>query len=132
VEAFLKAMNLRQPTDLIPAVQGGQWDRASLAALAAVVFQAAAAGDAVADEIIMSQARELALAVGTVARTLGMDTCPLALAGGVFLAQDDYGRRLVSQLRTQNLSPHPVTLVREPAEGAVRIAAALRTAPTHG
>src|SRR5262249_56355193 len=89
LDELLAAMTLAKPSDLIPAVQGGVWDRAALAALAPVVFEAASAGDVLADAILARNARELAVAVATVVRGLQLDAEPgaPAPAGGVLLGE---------------------------------------------
>lgn len=60
--------------------------RAEMAALAAVVPEAAAEGDAAAQRILREAGRELGLAAGTVARQLGMQrgAVTVGMVGGVF------------------------------------------------
>ena len=47
---------------------------------------------------------------------------PLAMTGGVVLANESYRSRIVSALKSLSIEAHPVTPVHEPAEGAIRIA----------
>jgi N-acetylmuramic acid 6-phosphate etherase len=121
---FLGRLGLAQPQELIGAVYQGGLDRAALAALAPLVFEAAGAGDRVAEEIIGRGAEQLAAAVAAAARRLNLEQVPLplALAGGVLLASRDYRERVLRELESQSIRPGPVTLVREPAEGALRLA----------
>src|SRR5262249_15415134 len=95
---------------------------AGLAALAPVILEAAELGDGVARGIVDQAAQELAQTAMCVARQLGLDreAVPLALAGGVLLARSSYRRRGFEGLGAVKGRPEPVTLVTEPALGAVR------------
>jgi N-acetylglucosamine kinase-like BadF-type ATPase len=125
-EGFLAKLNLAQADQFIAAVYRGGLDRTALAALAPVVFEAAGAGDAVATAIVAQGAQQLAdlvaAAIGKVA--LEQDSLPLALSGGVLLAAPTYRHQVVEALRSRGIRPDPLTPVREPAEGAVRLALA--------
>jgi N-acetylglucosamine kinase-like BadF-type ATPase len=127
---FLCKLGLSQPQDLIPALYRGDWDRAALAALAPLVLQAAEAQDAVAETIVGQSARDLALTATVVVYKLGLHpgAVPLALAGGVLMASASYRQRLLAALEDSGVCPAPVTLVEEPAVGAVRLAMANRIA----
>jgi hypothetical protein len=61
-----------------------------------------------------------------VVRELGLDTkaVPLALSGGVLVASTGYRERFLNALRSMGLVAAPLTLVPEPARGAVRLALA--------
>jgi N-acetylmuramic acid 6-phosphate etherase len=123
-ERFLAHLGLTQPSDLIGAVYRSGRDRAALAALAPLVLAAAEAGDSVADALVEEGAWELAEAVVAAARPLGLERGPLpvALTGGLLLESEGYRRRLLHALAELEVRAEPVTLVREPAEGAVRLA----------
>jgi N-acetylmuramic acid 6-phosphate etherase len=125
-QRFLGALHLKEPQELITTVYRGGLDRAALAALAPLVFEAAAAGDDVADAIVSRGAEQLAAAVAAAARHADVheDPLPLALAGGVLLASADYRDRVLRCLESQGIRPDPVALVTEPAEGALRMAMA--------
>jgi N-acetylglucosamine kinase-like BadF-type ATPase len=87
------------------------------------VLEAADAGDKVAGEIVDGAARTLAATAVVVVRKLGLASeVPLALAGGVFVASTSYRQRVLQALASLGVHPSPVTLVEEPAEGAVRLA----------
>jgi N-acetylmuramic acid 6-phosphate etherase len=122
-ERFLTRLGLQQPQDLVSAVYGGSWDRAALASLAPLVT-ALAAEDAVAAAIVDEAARELAETAMAVVRQLGWGAVPipLALAGGLLLADADYRRRVSEALKRLGIAVGPVDLVAEPAAGAVRLA----------
>jgi N-acetylglucosamine kinase-like BadF-type ATPase len=126
LDLFLHRLSLAKPSDLIGAVHSNGLNRSALAALAPVVFNAAAAGDIVATMELDEGARQLALAVVAAADKLGIrrQSLPLALAGGLLLNFPSYVDKTLTQLSAAGLHVEPVTLVREPAEGAVRIALA--------
>ncbi len=123
LERFLLKLDLSKPGDLIPTIYGGAWDRARLATLAPLVMEVADSDD-VARSIVTHAATEIALAVRTVAGKLDLTgrKLPLALTGGVVLANESYRRFIVAALAGAGIDADPVTLVAEPAEGAVRIA----------
>jgi N-acetylglucosamine kinase-like BadF-type ATPase len=123
-ENFLRKLGLNQPQQLIPELYGGGWDRASLAALAPLVFAAADAGDSSALALIEQGALDLAAMVSAVACQLEFDrrAVPLALAGGVLMANTSYRERVLRLLPALGLQPDPVGLVHEPARGAVQLA----------
>jgi N-acetylglucosamine kinase-like BadF-type ATPase len=125
-EAFLRELGLAKPADLVATVYRGGRDRAGLAALAPVVLRCAQERDAVAETVVTAAADELAEAAVAAARKSGLEhqTVPLALAGGVLLASSNYRERVLEAVAAKGLRVGPVTLVSEPAEGAVRLALA--------
>jgi N-acetylglucosamine kinase-like BadF-type ATPase len=121
-DLFLAILGITRPEELIAAVAHSS-DRAAVAALAPVVLEAAAAGDAIADEIVRGAASELAVAAAAAARQLALGPAvPVALAGGLLLESADYRRRFLAALVECGLTADPVAVVAEPAEGAVRLA----------
>src|SRR5262249_27726189 len=84
----------------------------------------AAGDDAVADSIVEHAAREIALAVATAARKLALTghKLPLAVTGGVILANEGYRTRIVAALKDLEIEAEPVTRVHDRAEGGVKIA----------
>ncbi len=123
-DRLLTRFGVGRPHDLIPVVYRGGWDRAALAGLAPLVFESAAGGDGVAEDVVTRAAQELAFTASASARQLGFSVgpVPLALAGGVLLSGEDYRRRFLDALGALGLQGNPVTAVREPAEGAIRLA----------
>jgi N-acetylmuramic acid 6-phosphate etherase len=121
VERFAARMGLSDPRDYVQAVYGGAWDRASLASLAPLVLEAAAAADGVAVRVLTEQAEELARTAAAATTNVGLPATdlPLALAGGLMLGSDDYRGKFLAALRRVGLSPGPVRLVDDPAVGAV-------------
>lgn len=120
-ECFLEQWDLKEPQDLILTIYDGNLDRAALAALAPLVLETAEAKDAVAEQLVTTAAGQLANMASLVARRLGFDRAnwPLALAGGVLLGSASYRDRMV---RALSAGATPVTLVAEPAAGALRLA----------
>lgn len=127
-DSFLAAHGLTRPEELVGVVYRSR-DRAAVAALAQTVLEVAAAGDPVAEGIVRTAAGELAAAAEAAARQLGLGpTVPVALAGGLLLSSAGYRDRFLAALADLGLTPAPVTVVAEPAEGAVRLALARSTA----
>jgi N-acetylmuramic acid 6-phosphate etherase len=121
---FFAQLGLSQPQELVPAIYRGGRDRAALASWAPLVFAAADEGDVVAIELVEAGARELAQMAAAVARALAFDrsAVPLALSGGVLLANAGYRQRLLAALESLGIGVDRVMIVREPAEGAIRLA----------
>ena len=122
-EAILAHWALEIATDLVPRVYQELHGKHEIAALASTVEAMAAEGDPVAQHILANAGRELALAAQAVAYRLDLVApVPCALAGGVVV-----GGRLVRhefQIAAEelNLTLTPVTLVADPARGAIALA----------
>jgi N-acetylglucosamine kinase-like BadF-type ATPase len=109
--------------ELIGAVYRRGGDRAALAALAPVVLEAAEDGDPISVAIVREATAELAAAARAATRPLGLGPrLPVALAGGLLVSFTAYRQGLLAALADSGLWAEPVTVVREPAEGAVRLA----------
>jgi N-acetylglucosamine kinase-like BadF-type ATPase len=121
-ECLLAALGLAKVEELIGfASRGG--DRAAIAALAPVVLTAAWDGDRVAAAIVSEAATELATTADAATRQLNLGPAlPIALAGGLLLESADYRRRFLTALAKLGLEADPITLVTDPAVGAVRLA----------
>ena len=129
-DRLLAAFGLTKPQELVGAVYRGG-DRAALAALAPVVLQAAEDGDRAAEAIVTEAAAELASAAAAAARQLNLGPAfPVALAGGLLAGSPGYRDRFLAALAARGLTPDPVAVVTEPAEGAVRIALDRLRSPT--
>ena len=123
-DTLLPFMGLNEPLEMIKAVYRGDWDRARIATLAPLVLAAAEQGDGVAGGLVQTEAVELAKTTAAAARKLSLptDRLPVAVTGGTILNGAAYRERFVAGLRSLGIKPDPVTLVHEPAEGAVRVA----------
>jgi N-acetylglucosamine kinase-like BadF-type ATPase len=125
-DLVLQKLGLAHPADLIHEIYYRDLRRHAIAALAGVVQQAQADGDAVAADILHQAGGELATAGASVVSRLQMRGAafPFVLAGGIFKAvpwlADDVSRRLME------VAPRttPELLRVEPAIGAVRLALA--------
>jgi N-acetylglucosamine kinase-like BadF-type ATPase len=124
-ERLLGHLRLNDTQALVPLIYGGGMDRAALAGLAPLVIDCSD-DDSVAADIVQTQARELARTAAATAKKLGFgdQAFPLALAGGLLLGCESYRRLVLEALVEDGLRPEPVTLVHEPAEGALRLARA--------
>lgn len=82
---------LRRPVDVAAAFESGHLDYRRFDDLAPLVFQAAAAGDQAARDIIDRQSAELATMAHALARRLGLikSDVDIVLTGGVFKSYDD-------------------------------------------
>ena len=123
-ERLLGRMNLVNASQLVNAVQNGEWDRSRIAGLAVDVIRAADEGDPLANEIVESQIAALADCVLAVATSLNLDrsNLPLALAGSLLTKSPTYRDRLLMRLKQLGLQASHVVEISEPAEGALRLA----------
>ncbi len=125
LEAYLSRLDLREASELITAIYSPQMDRAGIAETSEVVFAAAENGDSVAANLVKAASGELAAMVLAVARRLKLAEVPvpLALSGGVLLAQAMLREQLLAALADAGLAVAPVTCVAQPVAGALRMAA---------
>lgn len=121
---LLHAMKLTSAEALIPAVQGGEWDRPRLAQLVTVVLRARTEGDTVAATIIDSAVSDLSEQMATMARVLDLPhaTTPIALSGGLLLKEPAYRNLVHAKLRNLGFREETILEVAEPALGALNIA----------
>ncbi len=139
-DAILAHWSLEQPQALIPRVYQGveesapvmagapsrEW-RLEIAALAVLVKRAAQDGDAVAQRIVQEAGQALALLIAAVARNLKLKQSPFpcAFAGSVIVKGHVVYDALLSSAGDLGLQLAPVTLVPDPAHGALRLAQSL-------
>jgi N-acetylglucosamine kinase-like BadF-type ATPase len=122
-EAILASWALATATDLVARVYQELQGKQEIAALAATVEAVAGGGDPVAQQILASAGRELALAAQAVAQRLELvDPIPCALAGGVIVTGCLVRQQFESAVARLGLTLWPMTLVPEPALGAIRLA----------
>ncbi len=122
--AFLRRLSLNKSAELIPAVYRMADNSTAIASLAQVVTATAAKQDAVAEQIVMDAAGELAAMVAAVARKLDFasESFPLVLSGGVLLGFEGLRDRLQARLGSLRLRPNPLASVRDPVAGAIKLA----------
>jgi N-acetylglucosamine kinase-like BadF-type ATPase len=121
---LLEQLELSQAADLIPRIYNAPAPRDAMAALAPVVFRAAAAGDEVASTICRSAAQQLVeLVLSVVERlTLVANEFDLALAGAVLVHQQEWAQLVVQSLAEAGAAPRSAVLVPAPVEGALALA----------
>ena len=93
---MLKALNMSGPEELVAFVYSDRTRKADIAALASVVLRLAEEGDRTALEILRRETEEILKMVGAVRKKLRMNSCPVALLGGLFSSENIYCR-MVSQ-----------------------------------
>ncbi len=130
--AILAHWALGAPPDLVSRVYRELQGKQEIAALAAIVEDVAAEGDAVAQAILAAAGRELGLAARAVVQRLELDgPVPCALAGSVIVQGRLVRREFEAAATRLGLALMPIINVPEPAVGAVRLAQlALDTAGT--
>jgi N-acetylglucosamine kinase-like BadF-type ATPase len=121
---FLQLLGIQQPFELIQRIHGGEVERPTIATWADVVFEEATGGDALAVEIVSNAARELAVALASVCRQLGLESAPfpLVVSGGLLIHQAAYRDALRRALLKLGLKPDPIQVVAEPVWGATILA----------
>lgn len=119
---ILSHWQLQNAGDLIGKVYASK-DRALVASLSALAFNAAHAGDAVAAEIVQQTARELALAALTASDSVyaPSEALSLAMGGGLLQHEADYRDRVLDDIR-QKRPIEKAVVVDDPALSAARAA----------
>jgi N-acetylglucosamine kinase-like BadF-type ATPase len=119
LDSLLSATGASNANDLLHLFYTQEYPRARIAAFAPLIESAAAGGDAVAHNILMSSAHNLAKLATAVRRQLFVDLVPalVSYAGGVFRCRPILDRfRLVVQMEEGNRVEAPRF---GPAEGAL-------------
>ncbi|MCT7971378.1 N-acetylglucosamine kinase [Laspinema olomoucense] len=117
---FLNYLNLNQLEDLIEVIYRRGWGVTEIAALSPLVDRAAAAGDAIAIQILDDAAAELALMTETVASALFTpdQAFEVVTIGGVWRSVCHLGDRMGESLRRQFPAVQVISPRHEPAYGA--------------
>lgn len=126
-DAFLTHFGVTSPADLVGHIYGPGMTRERIAALAAVVFDAAKR-DRTAAKVIRAASADLVSLVTTLIRRLGIKSGQFALvmAGSVLTQQPRFRASVVRGIRAAGVAPSRVQLVSDPVEGAVALARGLR------
>src|SRR5665647_1288468 len=120
-ELLLSALAVSSYEKIVLKAYSKEMQRPQIAALSITVKQAAAAGDAVAQEILDDAVKELSLAAAAVIKRLGMQSeCfPVALAGGGFAHDWRWARGLESQIQRCAPLAYLTKPIYEPLIGAL-------------
>ncbi len=121
---FLEIYEAQDLPELVEWISRGQVERPD-GRLAPVVFEAAEAGDGVAQAIIRQAGRELGQNALAVARQLGLtsEAFPLVLAGGVFRSGSEVLRQAVLEpFWSEAPAVQPVDLQAPPVAGSIFMA----------
>ncbi|HLW03365.1 MAG TPA: BadF/BadG/BcrA/BcrD ATPase family protein [Ktedonobacterales bacterium] len=127
LEGIMTEWNLERPDDMIGRVYGDD-DKAAIARLSSLVFQATQDGDRVARKIAQHAADELALAALTVCAALDFSDkrVALALGGGLLIHEAALRSQVLRRLR-RRLPLGRVAMVEQPALSAALAAITLAT-----
>ncbi|RPI86665.1 MAG: BadF/BadG/BcrA/BcrD type ATPase [Chloroflexi bacterium] len=122
-QTILSHWGLGAVNDLVSYVYRSAVTKTEIAALAALVEDAAMRGDGVSQGILNSAGHELALAAQVVIHRLKLpQPVPCALVGGIFLNGKLVLDQFFASIGKLGLVLSPVQQVAEPALGAVRLA----------
>lgn len=120
--AVLAEWGLSSPVELVSKVYGGL-PRSEIARISTLVEPCAETGDRKAAEILQWAGNELAAAAKAAVEHSGIQgAVPAALTGGVLLHGHMVRQALLDSALARGLRLEPVTLVSDPARGAVRLA----------
>ncbi len=122
LDKILHKWSLHDPSEIIPKVYHN-YDKALVASVAEIVFEAAAEGDQASKQIIADSIREIALLALPLARRLEFPNgeVPLALCGGLLVGNTSF-REGVLDIVSQHCKLGQVEVVQEPALAAARAA----------
>jgi glucosamine kinase len=119
---------LSDPFEAISRVYGPPMSKGEIAGLARIVVDAAAAGDAVAGQLLHQAATDLALIAGTVGKRLGFSgSLPIALTGSLLVHVDPLRTMVIRQLE-RDWASLDVRIVADPALVAARFVAGITSA----
>jgi len=119
----LEALGLVHVEQLVKFLYQDTPSREKIASLAEVVFAAAEQGDRQASLILEEAVAELGSAALAVCRQLEWrGPVPCALGGGVFIHHPELADRVTSRIQEGGVKLEPISVVPEPAAGAVRLA----------
>lgn len=120
IEHFQTHLNLNNLEELVDVIYRRGWQAKDIAALAPLVDRAAAAGDAIADQIIENAATELALSVQVAAEALFRPAEPFEVVtmGSVWFGVANLRSRFAAKIQTRVPAAEIILPRGEPAWGA--------------
>lgn len=121
--AVLRFWDLERPQNIIHKIYRPVVPRAEIARLSMVVEEQASQGDVLAIRILDAAGEELAAIAGAAVRSVGLQgDIPCALAGSVLTKGKWLQSRFLLGVANLGVNLSPVTVVDEPAQGALRLA----------
>ncbi|MBA7509341.1 N-acetylmuramic acid/N-acetylglucosamine kinase [subsurface metagenome] len=123
-KTILEELNLNEIPDLVKWAYGGLFPKDKISALAETVSNTAKMGDKVSIDILAEEAEEVVISVTTVANKLGFKdkAFDLVLVGGLFKCEEYFKNILINRLRENFPKIKSMSLVGNPAGGAVKMA----------
>lgn len=122
-QRLLGALELQSPRDLVRKLYREHTSRGDIARLARLVVECAQTGDPAAGKIIQEAAAHLAGFAAAAARKLGLSGAfPCAMSGGLLVHAPTLRDAVIRQAHTAGTQLAPVTVVEEPAIGAIVLA----------
>ncbi|MFN8442722.1 MAG: BadF/BadG/BcrA/BcrD ATPase family protein [Caldilineaceae bacterium] len=122
-QMILRHCNLESPLELVRWIYRERVPTSEIAFLTRFVDAAAEQGDCIAQTILYQAADQLVHSVQTLVKKLGFESeIPCAVAGGVITNNLQISRSFDQAIARQGITLQPITVVHEPAQGAIRIA----------
>ena len=127
-ERILANLEIGHPQEIVAMLSGKKLEKARIASLAIEVLHAHEQGDQNAAGLINEQAGLLSACVVAVHDQMKIkdEMVPLTLAGSLFCKSDEYRRIFFEHLSNANIKVGMLTMVHEPALGALRLAVNLK------
>lgn len=101
LDAVYRRLDGKEPGDIVSFVYSKDTDKAAIAQFASVALTLAEAGEPVALNILETGARELSRLVTAVQKRLGLESCTIALLGGLLSTDNPYRRAVAERLSAQ-------------------------------
>lgn len=127
-EKILANLQITHAQEIVAMLSGKKLEKARIAGLAIEVLHAQEQGDQNAAVLINEQAGLLSACVVAVYNQMKIkdEMVPLTLAGSLLCKSDEYRRVFLEHLSCENIKLGMLTLVHEPALGALRLAVNLK------
>lgn len=123
---FREKLQLKADLEVLERFLEGSSSRSSIAALAPLVFQAAAAADPIAEALLIRSAEALARHAAALAEPLGyapQDEVAVSYSGGMFSMGGNFAQLFFDALLNADIRLSPRRPLHSPEEGAVLAAA---------
>lgn len=123
-KTILKEIKLNNISDLTEWVHMLPFSKAKIGELAKTVCMTAGMGDKVSIDILAQEAEEAVISVITVAHKLGFEdrNFDLVLVGGLFECEKYFKNIVMNRLKKNFSKINFIPLVRDPVEGAIKLA----------